>query len=414
MKRPGESIQLTVVFLLMSTFLILLACAQPQKPLSFEKQLVTDDYKGWWGRTLADMNGDGLMDVVVLKQSRVYGPISPGWLGWYEAKNNGTVWEQHVIEHNDLLGSGDLAVGDIDNDGDLDVMSFEADERDSKEPAKMYWHENPGDATSSDWNRHFVDDNPEFVKDVELADFDADGKLDIATVTYEFERFIVHRQNSPTDWSKVVELQVENLHEGMDVGDIDGDGDLDVATCGYWLENPGGDLTAEWLLRNIDEKWHNQPAEGFEWRKNATKTFCIDLDGDGRVEVFISHSEANVPDYPIAWYGSSDPKNGDWQEHVIAPGYMHCHTLQVFDMDLDGDYDVVTGEIPEHPTRKRVRIFLNKGDNLNWEEYVLHDGGIYNGLVADLEGDGDFDIFTALGFSDKYPDYAVWVNQVIK
>jgi hypothetical protein len=93
---------------------------------------------------------------------------------------------------------------------------------------------------------------------------------------------------------------------------------------------------------------------------------------------------------------------------------MHCHTLQVFDMDLDGDYDVVTGEIPEHPTEKRVRIFLNQGDNLTWEEYVLNNDGIYNGLVADLEGDGDYDIFSAPGFSDKYPDYNVWVNQVIR
>jgi hypothetical protein len=58
-----------------------------QKQPTFDTQLVSDQYLGWWGRTIADMNKDGLQDVVVLKQSRGYGLVSPGWLGWYEAEN---------------------------------------------------------------------------------------------------------------------------------------------------------------------------------------------------------------------------------------------------------------------------------------------------------------------------------------
>jgi hypothetical protein len=126
--------------------------------------------------------------------------------------------------------------------------------------------------------------------------------------------------------------------------------------------------------------------------------------------VFISHSEANRDGFPVAWYEAKDPK-GTWTEHVIAKDYHHCHTLQVFDMDNDGDMDVVTGEIPEHPTQKRVRIFLNKGNNIDWEEQVLSNEGIYNGLVGDLDGDGDYDIFSAPGYSNKYPVFKVLVNQ---
>jgi hypothetical protein len=98
---------------------------------------------------------------------------------------------------------------------------------------------------------------------------------------------------------------------------------------------------------------------------------------------------------------------------AIAPDFRHCHTLQIFDMDLDGDVDVVTGKLPENPTKKRAPIFLNKGDNLKLDEYVPGDSGIYSGLVADLEGDGDFDIFTALGFSNQFPEFKVFVNQLI-
>jgi len=400
-------------FALLLTLLlaILLFCAKPHHPLSFEKRMIANDYKGWWGRTLVDMNGDGLLDVALLKQA-LKPEGATGWLGWYETRQGGSEWTLHVIEKdNPVFGSGDLAAGDFDNDSDIDIIAFEVEKEGTDKPGDVFWYENPGDPSSADWPRHFIGKSPAFVKDVELADFNQDGKLDVVIVTYVYNKVVIFRQDSPTEWATVQEIFVNNLHEGMDIGDIDGDGDTDIAANGYWLENPGGDLSAEWPLRSIDEKWHNQSGD---WRKNATKVFCKDINDDGRVEVFISHSESQEYKYPIAWYESDDPRNGSWTEHIIAENYRHCHTLQVFDMDLDGDADVLAGEIPEQPTDKRVRIFLNKGNFLEWEEYTFSDQGIYNGLVGDLEGDGDYDIFTAPGFSDQYPDYNVWVNQVIQ
>ncbi len=388
--------------------------ADARKTPTFEPVVVSNAYDGWWGRTLADVNKDGLLDVVVLKQSRVYGPIKPGWIGWFEAKEAGKKWERHTVSKSDLFGAGDMAAKDIDGDGDIDFMAFEADETFKDTTSRMYWLENPGDPKAPDWKKHFIDKTPEFVKDVELADFDKDGKLDIATVTYYAHRIEIHRQEAGNSWKKVAAIKLENLHEGMDVGDIDGDGDVDVAANGYWVENPGKDLTAEWKKHVINSRWHNQTDKtdpAMEWRKNGTKVFCKDLNKDGRAEVFISHSEANRDGFPVAWYELKDPKTGVWTEHIIADNFRHCHTLQVFDMDMDGDMDVVTGEIPEHPTQKRVRIFLNEGNNLKWKEHKFSETGIYNGLVGDLEGDGDFDIFTAPGYSEKYPEYKVFINQ---
>jgi hypothetical protein len=386
---------------------------KPVKKITFKEQVITSDYLGWWGRTVADMNKDGIMDVVVLKQSRGYGLVTPGWLGWYEAPKNGNTWVRHVIENNDLLGAGDLAVADMDNDGDIDVLSFEGDETSKDTTARTYWWENKGAAAMDKWERHFVGNNPEFVKDVEIADFDGNGLQDIATVTYWHHRLEIDYQVEKNKWEKK-EIPVANIHEGMHIGDIDGDKDIDIALNGYWVQNPGKGNRADWVVDNIAEKWHNQQYEGkLEWRHNGTKVFCRDINKDGRVEVFISHSEANVDGYHIAWYERNAATNS-WTEHVIAPDFHHCHTLQVFDMDNDGDMDVLAGEIPEHPTKKRIRIFLNKGNNTGWDEQVIADEGIYNGIAADLEGDGDIDIFSAPGYSDKYPNFTVRINQVKK
>jgi hypothetical protein len=44
-----------------------------------------------------------------------------------------------------------------------------------------------------------------------------------------------------------------------------------------------------------------------------------------------------------------------------------------------------------------VMVLLNEGDG-NWTKKVIEDEGIYNGRVADFEGDGDYDIF-------RYPNH---------
>jgi hypothetical protein len=336
-------------------------------------------------------------------------------LGWFQAKDGGKTWEKHVIENNDLLGAGDLAVTDMDNDGDIDFLSFEGDETGKDTTARTYWWENKDGKNLDKWERHLIGNNPEFVKDVEIADFDGNGLKDVATVTYWHRRVEIDYQVGKDKWEKTT-IMVPNMHEGMHIGDIDGDKNIDIAANGYWMKNQGKGKRKDWILSNINEKWPNQTNKThpqMEWILNGTKVFCRDINNDGKAEVFRSHSESNADGFPVAWYERS-PKTNTCTEHIIASDYHHCHTLQVFDMDNDGDFDVVTGEIPEHPTQKRVRVFLNKGNNLDWEEQSLGEKGIYNGVVADFEGDGDYDIFSATGYGNDFPNFTVRINQTKK
>jgi hypothetical protein len=372
------------------------AWARGQALLSFEARTIEANAVLWWARALGDVNGDGVLDIL-LQDNNGHG----GVLCWYQAHDGGIRWTRHIIAEKAPGGSpfaaGDLGAADINNDGHLDVLGLAhpGEWKQAGAPTDIYWYANPrpGDPARDAWTPHPIGRAPAFVKDLRLADFNGDGKVDLVVITFVGNRFLVFRQDSPTAWTRVQDFAIPNLHEGLDVGDITGNGRLDVATNGYWVENPGGDLTGEWIVRPIDPRWHNQTGD---WSRNATKVFCRDITGDGRAEVFISHSER--AGYPVSWYRAEDPRKGPWKEHVITDKLLAVHTLQVFDFDGDGHYDVLAGM-----NRSRARalgarefpaiIFRNRGDNLGWDELVLTKDGIYNGQVGDLQGNKRPDIF---------------------
>lgn len=371
--------------------------AQGRVPLTFEARTIETKAVLWWARAPGDVDGDGLLDLL-LQDNNGHG----GVLCWYRTHDDGTRWTRYRIAEKAPNGgpfaAEALDAADINNDGRLDVLGLAhpGEWKQANATTEIYWYENPapgGDPATDAWTPHHIGSVPAFIKDLALADFNGDGKVDLVAITFEGNRLHVFRQDSPTTWTKVQDFAIPNLHEGLDAGDITGNGLPDVATNGYWVENPGADLTGAWTVRSIDEKWHNQTGD---WSRNATKVFCRDITGDGRAEVFVSHSER--AGYPVSWYRAEDPRKGPWIEHVITDKLVAVHTLQVFDFDGDGRYDVLTGMNKSRAstlgaTTFPAVVFRNRADNLAWEEILLTDDGIYNGQVGDLQGDGRLDIF---------------------
>jgi len=349
-------------------------------PLVFEPVQVDTTIERPYTKMIADVNQDGRHDLIV---GGAAGPLV-----WYESSS----WRKWVIAeggYQTVSGS----VGDMDNDGDLDVVM-----------GGLLWYENPlpkQPATQSPWVAHKIADHP--THDVLVGDLDGDGHLDVVARNQSaFSRkagnhIYLFYQFPNQKWQERV---LECPHgEGIALADLDSDKDPDIVIGGVWFENPGA--------RDGDWKSH----EFCSWHPNAA-IGVGDINRDGRLDVVLAPSELRGEWFRLSWFENpEDFFREGWREHVVVPR-IECvvHGVAIADVNHDGLLDIAYAEMHQGEDPDEVVILFNVENGKAWGKQVVSTRGSHCLQAGDVNGDGLVDLLGA-NHAGPYSPVEIWLQK---
>jgi len=319
----------------------------------------------------------------------------------------------------------DLAAGDLDGDGALDLVSADARDRVISVRLQRAGSWVAGDPVATGFEPHLVT----------LADLDGDRDLDLVVASHDSGAVVVKLGDGTgrfTDapGSPVTAFAVERPHNhGLVVGDLNGDGNADIVVAdqtqrsvavlladgrgGVALAGPPialggeayppalGDLDGDGRLDLVvplistdgigvmlgDGKGRFAPAPGSPYHTGRARPYSItlaDFDRDGALDVFAPHDDTN--DISVLLndgHGALRPAPGS-----PASAGLRLWRASAADVDGDGAIDVIGAGSGS--------LIVFRGDGrggLSVSRREPVDG--WTAIAADLDGDGRPDFATA-------------------
>ncbi|MCP5156362.1 MAG: VCBS repeat-containing protein [Ectothiorhodospiraceae bacterium] len=327
---------------------------------------------------IGDMDGDGRVDLVV-------GRFGLPDLLFLNQGGNTVFAGTGAAIGTDALDTVSVAVGDVDGDGDFDVVAAIAGG-----PDRLYRNDGTPAPFASAVGEVLTVDGVDS-RAVALDDLDRDGDLDVVVAGgSEMDRvYLNHGTDNPFTRAVVASIGTSaRATIALATGDVDGDGDIDVVSGNHSAQRsrlfagqPGTDPFAG--VAGVD-------LAGDAWPVSALA--LGDLDQDGRPDLVVLRYGASPS---LAWY----PNDGAGAPFDSAPplgigaDVLLSRSIALGDVDGDGDFDAVVAV----EQGGRNRLYLNDGGATPFAGALGRDIGIDTDdtlaiALADVNRDGRLDV----------------------
>ena len=373
---------------------VLVACASIWAVQSHQ---VSGQPEDGYQALLGDLDGDKDIDALVTAGENTPNPAITLWInqGGLQGSTQGKF--STSLQHLGDQGSRSTVLGDLDKDGDLDVLLGKAD--------RFEIFLNTG-GPQGGWQGNFqqpgglqlLPDGAD-LQQIVPGDLDADGDLDV----------LIGGSNSHRTWLNDGNGQFADSYQSFAVagsrqlalGDLDGDRDPDIVIL---TESDSASADGVPDSGPADQIWLNDGSGRFfdsGQRFGQGRSLAValgDLDGDNDLDAFILSALNATDETRSIWLNDG---SGRFGLSASLPGRIAAQVIILEDLDQDLDLDVLIS------SGESVEVWINDGLGA----FELSDQRIAltrNSAVAlgDLDGDGDLDLFS--GYLNQR--YRIWWN----
>ena len=193
-------------------------------PLTFTREYIElnwDTENGGGQMDVGDLDNDGDIDLFIPENRTIDRDLS-----WFE-NIDGKLYRHNI--YSELGGIRIPKLSDFDNDGDLDVFVTLSENILTAPEDEILLFENKQGEYFINWR---LNDAVDYAADIELGDMDNDGDDDVVVSARDANDLLILENNGfPANWDTDTIEANANAPLGIELADLDRDQDLDIVLC---------------------------------------------------------------------------------------------------------------------------------------------------------------------------------------